>query len=139
MSNNNNNFKCKCSKCSSNSMRFVLVSTQTLRRHTQQDIVRQYQSGSSFSVIEVMSNENDIEIDFDDNVDTKDQVEAKDLPLFDVDFLFDSESKDEGVIEATILDISDDESNDVRECIYCLTSVGITIMTSNDSYYAIPI
>ncbi|OAD72122.1 hypothetical protein PHYBLDRAFT_170017 [Phycomyces blakesleeanus NRRL 1555(-)] len=118
MSNNNNNSECKCSKCSSNSMGFVLVSTQTLRRHAQQDIVRQYQSGSSSSVVEVMSNDNDMEIDFENNVDTEDQVEdmhTEDLPFFDVDSLFDSESEDEGVIEATILDISDDESNDVRE------------------------
>ncbi|OAD65465.1 hypothetical protein PHYBLDRAFT_176062 [Phycomyces blakesleeanus NRRL 1555(-)] len=96
-------------------MGFVLVSTQTLRRHAQQDIVRQYQSGSSSSVIEVMSNDNDMEIDFEYNVDAEDQVEAEDLPLFGIDFLFDSESEDEGVIEATILDISDDESDDVRE------------------------
>ncbi|OAD69113.1 hypothetical protein PHYBLDRAFT_172942 [Phycomyces blakesleeanus NRRL 1555(-)] len=115
MSNNNNNSECKCSKCSSNSMGFVLVSTQTLRRHVQQDIVRQYQSRSSSSVIEVMSNDNDMEIDFEDNVDDEDQVEAEDLPLFGIDSLFDSESEDEGVIEATILDISDDESDDVRE------------------------
>ncbi|OAD67057.1 hypothetical protein PHYBLDRAFT_174764 [Phycomyces blakesleeanus NRRL 1555(-)] len=118
MSNNNNNSECKCSKCSSNSMGFVLVSTQTLRRHAQQDIVRQYQSGSSSSVIEVMSNDNDMEIDFEYNVDAEDQVEdmhTEDLPLFGIDSLFDSESEDEGVIEATILDISDDESDDVRE------------------------
>ncbi|KAL0075606.1 hypothetical protein F4703DRAFT_1934355 [Phycomyces blakesleeanus] len=62
-----------------------------------------------------MSNDNDMEIDFEDNVDTKNQVEAKDLPLFDADSLFDSESEDESVIEATILDISDDGSDDVRE------------------------
>ncbi|OAD80328.1 hypothetical protein PHYBLDRAFT_160977 [Phycomyces blakesleeanus NRRL 1555(-)] len=114
MSNNNNNSECKCSKCSSNSRGFVLVSIQTLRRHAQQDIMRQYQSESSSSVVEVMLNDNDMEIDFEDNVDAEDQVEAKDLPLFDIDSLFDSESKDEGVIEATILDISDDESDDVR-------------------------
>ncbi|OAD69738.1 hypothetical protein PHYBLDRAFT_149515 [Phycomyces blakesleeanus NRRL 1555(-)] len=100
MSNNNNNSECKCSKYSSNSMRFVLVSTQTLRRHAQQDIMRLYQSGSSSSVIEVMSNDNDIEIDFEDNVDAEDQVE---------------DMHNEGVIEATILDISDDESDDIRE------------------------
>ncbi|OAD65303.1 hypothetical protein PHYBLDRAFT_153548 [Phycomyces blakesleeanus NRRL 1555(-)] len=62
-----------------------------------------------------MSNGNDIEIDFEYNVDAEDQVEAKDLPLFGIDSLFDSESEDEGVIEATILDISDNESDDVRE------------------------
>ncbi|OAD74327.1 hypothetical protein PHYBLDRAFT_144774 [Phycomyces blakesleeanus NRRL 1555(-)] len=72
MSNNNNNSECKCSKYFSNSMRFVLVSTQTLRRHAQQDTVRQYQSESSSSVVEVMSNNNDIEIDFEDNIDTED-------------------------------------------------------------------
>ncbi|OAD81558.1 hypothetical protein PHYBLDRAFT_162157 [Phycomyces blakesleeanus NRRL 1555(-)] len=86
-----------------------------LRRHAQQDIVRQYQSGSSFLVVEVMSNDNDMEIDFEDNVDGEDQVEAKHLPLFDVNSLFDSESKDEGVIEATLLDISGDKSDDIRE------------------------
>ncbi|OAD81184.1 hypothetical protein PHYBLDRAFT_161810 [Phycomyces blakesleeanus NRRL 1555(-)] len=118
MSNNNSNSECKCSKCSSNSMRFVLVSAQTHRRHAQQDIVRQYQSGSSSSVVEVMSNDNDIEIDFEDNVDAEDQVEdmhIEDLLLFDIDSLFDSESEDESIIEAIILDISDDESDDFRE------------------------
>ncbi|OAD67415.1 hypothetical protein PHYBLDRAFT_174453 [Phycomyces blakesleeanus NRRL 1555(-)] len=77
MSNNNNNSECKCSKYSSNSMRFVLVSTQTLRRHAQQDIMRQYQLESSSLVIEVMLNDNDMEIDFEDNVDAKDQVEEQ--------------------------------------------------------------
>ncbi|OAD81263.1 hypothetical protein PHYBLDRAFT_138813 [Phycomyces blakesleeanus NRRL 1555(-)] len=56
-----------------------------------------------------------MEIDFEDNVDAKDQVEAEDLFLFDINSVFDSKSKDESVIEATILDISYNESDDVRD------------------------
>ncbi|OAD70513.1 hypothetical protein PHYBLDRAFT_70565 [Phycomyces blakesleeanus NRRL 1555(-)] len=58
------------------------------------------------SVTEVISN---------DNVDIENQVEAKDLPLFAIDSLFNSESEDEDVIGTVILDISDSESEDVRE------------------------
>ncbi|OAD75282.1 hypothetical protein PHYBLDRAFT_143538 [Phycomyces blakesleeanus NRRL 1555(-)] len=62
-----------------------------------------------------MSNDNDMKIGFGDDVDIEYQVEAKDLPLLAIDSLFNSESKDDDVIGAVILDISDSESEDVRE------------------------
>ncbi|OAD70396.1 hypothetical protein PHYBLDRAFT_70687 [Phycomyces blakesleeanus NRRL 1555(-)] len=71
-------------------------------------------SYNTASVTEVMSNDNDMKIGFGDDVDIEYQVEAKDLPLLAIDSLFSSESEDDDVIGAVILDISDSESEDVR-------------------------